>query len=87
MDERPRTIFANAIRARTTAAELVLDFGIFLPKSEEEAKAGIPDDFSFDIQVIMNIAQLEALSASLQTMVSAIASGKAASAPDARKTQ
>ncbi|MBW4038721.1 MAG: hypothetical protein HIU91_07560 [Acidobacteria bacterium] len=61
----PKRVYANVVRISTTPNEFVLEFGTFLPKSEDEAKAGVPSDFQFDLQVLMNSTQLDSLTKSL----------------------
>lgn len=73
----PKRIYANALRLGTTPNEFVLEFGTFLPRSEEEAKAGPPPDFSFDLQVLMNIGQLDGLTKSLLEIQQRIAEAQA----------
>jgi hypothetical protein len=73
----PKRIYANALRLSTTPAEFVLEFGTFLPRSEDEAKAGPPSDFTFELQVLMNIGQLDAITKSLLEIQQRIAEAQA----------
>jgi hypothetical protein len=73
-----RRLYANTVRISTTPHEFVLEFGTFLPKSDAEAKAGPPQDFNFDAQVLMNPNQLDALVTSLQDVQKRLAAARAA---------
>ncbi len=63
-----QTVYANIFALRTTANEVVLEFGAFFPESEEEAKAG-PTGAERSFRVIMSRAALEPLSEALNEII------------------
>lgn len=72
-----KKLYANVIRARTTPLELVLEFGTFLPLTEDEAKAGVPENFEYDAEIIINLQQLPSVSESLQDILRRVNVAKA----------
>ncbi len=70
-----QTVYANVFALRTTANEIVLEFGAFFPESEEEAKAGAPSA-ERNLRVIMSRAALEPLTGALNEILRQITSAQ-----------
>lgn len=86
MPESMKRIYANAIRAKTTPNEFILEFGTFFPANEAEGKSGPPPDFPFELQIVMNANQLSGLSASLIEMQKLVAAAIVAAAPQVKRS-
>lgn len=75
MGRDAQTIYANVFALRTTASEIILEFGAFFPESAEEMQAG-PSSAERNFRVIMSRTALTPLADALNEVVRQTASNE-----------